>query len=229
MMELLDLTIKLEQNVSATDLVKRAKDLYELAVRARQANDLPDDIEIHVWVEQGSLISKSKWYIALTAFVGLVNNFDSFTNGIEKIYQYSEKAMTYITQEVIESTPANATVKRSAGLSEKITKLLYQVQQGTYTPEEASGRIMKLIEKEEDEQAKALLISSFNSAAEASYRSPWVQLPLFPGTDIVDKGTKEPNKRKKSTLPKPNMSLQGVELWYDKKTGRRELRKYVKR
>lgn len=230
-MELLDLSVKFDDNIASNELVTQAEQLLEITERASSLYKEFANVEIHVWVEQGSITKRTKWFIGLTTLLNVVSNIDSVIGGLEKICTYSEKAMAYIAQEVAKPTPYKvSSVKRSAGLPQKITEILHKVQRGKYSPEEATQCVMRLIESEDaDSNSKESFFNSFRAVAEQSYRAPWVQLPLFPGMEIESEVKPDPSKKRKPKVPVKEISLQGVELWYDKKTGRREIRRYTKK
>jgi hypothetical protein len=159
-MDVVDLSVKLDLSVPAENLTKLAEDLYELVEKA-QADFLGFDYpEIHVWVEQGSLSYRAKIIIGFNMLVAAVSNYGGFVDGVEKIYEHSNKAINYVNEKLIEHNSSRVVdSKRSAGLPEKIKFIMRSVQQGKLSPDEATEKVIKLLEFEEgDSQMKKVLL-----------------------------------------------------------------------
>jgi hypothetical protein len=229
-MEILDLSIKLNIDVPSSDLISLAESAYDLANDAQSRYLGLDDPEIHIWVEQGSTKYRTKIYAGLIVFYNVISNIDGFVGGLEKIYDYGSKTMNYITERVIEPAPFRVMeVKRSVGLPEKIKKILRDVQQGKLSPDNATSKVMKLLEAEEaDEQLKLKFLNSFMATAEVTYRSPGNQLNVFPEEEILISTKSLPPKSSHPKAPPVEASLQGVELWYNRRTGNKEVKMYTK-
>lgn len=229
-MDIIDLSIKLNIDVPSSDLVGLAENAYDIANEAQATYLSLDNPEIHIWVEQGSTKYRTKIIAGLALLYNVVSQIDGFVGGLEKIYDYSHKAMNYMTEKVIEPTPTRVVeVKRSAGLVGKLAKIMREVQQGKLTPDNATDRVMKLLESEDaTEETKLKLLSSFALAAEATYRVPGKQLEIFPETEIAVGSKPMPSKRSLPKAPPMEPSLQGVELWYNRRTGTKEIKMYTK-
>ena len=191
--------------------------------------DFPD-ADIHVWAEQGSLSLRTKIYLGLLTVVNGISHFDGVVGGLEKIYSYSTKAMNYITTESIpQGHVNNMEVKRSAGFPEKVDKILRDVKYGKLTVEEGRRKVINLLDKEPEEQAiKDQFLHKFKLSAESIYDYPMEQLYMFPEEEstIPTKPSRNNNGLPKKAPAKA--TLQGVEIWFDQKTGRKRVRKYVK-
>lgn len=229
-MELLDLSVKLDLYVDSSELIVVAEQLYKIADDAQSSFIGVDDVEIHVWVEQGSISKRTKIIIGWGFFFQTVCGIDSFIGGLEKIAGYSEKVINYVTTRIIERDPTKILeVRRSSGLPGKITDILRKVQQGKCSPEDATDKVMKLIEVEDgDSHSKETFLTSFTVTAERNFRSPLIQLKMFPEEEIKASKKPSPIKRSSPETPLRELSLQGIELWYDKKLGRKEIRMYTK-
>lgn len=229
-MDVVDLSVKLDLNVPAENLKSLAEDVYELVDRA-QANLLGfENPEIHVWVEQGSLSYKAKIIIGLNMFYAAVSGYGGFIDGVEKIYEHSNKVINYVNEKLIAPNASKVVdAKRSAGLPEKIKSILRSVQQGKLSPDEATDKVIKLLEFEEgDSQLKKRIVSSFRQSAEDEFREPDIQLKAFPDDEFKVERKAVPFRKPVSKLPPNEASLQGIELWYNRRTGTKEIRRYTK-
>jgi hypothetical protein len=227
-MDLIDLSIKLNLNVNSDDLTSLADNAYELTFDAQERYLGFKDCEIHVWVEQGTVSYKTKVIIGLVTLYNVISGIDGFVGGLEKVYNYSNQAINYLSTKLVEPNPSKVIEsKRSAGATEKIKKILSDLQQGKYSVDVATGKVEKLIDAEEaNDHLKEQFIDLFSSAAKASYKSSDIQLYMFPQEEPL---TKKPVPRKPvRRRPLSEPSLQGVEIWYDVKTGRKQIRKYRK-
>lgn len=229
-MELVDLSIKLDLSVSSDNLLELAEDAYKVVYEAQVRFIDVEDAEIHVWVEQGSLKYRAKIFAGLLVFYNVVSGIDGFVGGLEKAYQYSNKAINYISEKLVEPTPTKVIeFKRSAGLPEKIKKILRDVSDGRVSVEQGTNNVTKLLQREEaDLNIKQRIVDSFKITAESAYHSPLTQLNLFGEENEPVLVTKAPTRR---SLPSPipvQASLSGIELWYDHRTGKKHIKRYVK-
>lgn len=229
-MEIIDLSIKLDINVSDNDLVLYAEKSYDIALIAHERYLDFGEKDIHVWAEQGSLTLRTKVGLAITTFVNVMCHLDGIIGAAEKAYTYGSKAMTYITQESIEPYHGRIIdVKRSPGLAERITQITRDISKGKLTPEEGTKKLMKMLEKENaDAETTEKLLNDFKLSAKAIYNSPTVQLYMFGEEEM---GVIAPPMGNSKRLPRKQPikgSLLGVEIWYDQRTGQRRLREYVK-
>jgi len=229
-MDIVDLSVKLDLNVPAENLKSLAEDVYELVDRA-QANLLGfENPEIHVWVEQGSLNYKAKIIIGLNLFYAAVSGYGGFIDGVEKIQEHSTKVINYINEKLIAPNPSRVMdSKRSAGLPEQIKSIIRSVHQGKLSPEEATEKVTKLLEAEEgDSHVKESIVKSFWQSAKDQYREPYMQLKAFPDDEFTVEPRTVPKRKPVPKLPPVEASLHGIELWYDRRTGAKEIRRYTK-
>lgn len=229
-MDVVDLSIKLNLNVPAESLRNIAEDVYELVDTAQASFLGLENPEIHVWVEQGSLNYRTKIIAALNIMFVAVSGYGGFIDGVEKIYEHSKKVINYVNEKLIESTPSKVLEsKRSAGFPEKVKLIMRSVQQGKLTPDQATEKLIKLLEAEEgDSDLKESIVVSFRQSAKAEFRTANVQLEAFPSDDFKIESKTSPVKKPTSKPPLDEASLQGVELWYNRRTGIKEIRTYIK-
>lgn len=228
-MEIIDVTVKLDLDVEDDALVKYADQSYHIALKAVQIYlDVPDPA-IHVWAEQGSLNLKTKVWIPLMAISTSLAQIDGIVGGIEKVYTYSKKAMTYIAQETSAYTEAEVlSIKKSGGLPQKITEVLSKVKAGRLTVDSGTEKILILLENEDgDAQFKDDILRQFRDVAEIAYNPHPEKSVIFrPRNNYSMKDTQS---RREVPVKRPvTPSLQGVEIWYDPKTGQRTLKRYQK-
>ena len=228
-MDIIDLSIKLNLSIPPNDLVVLAEKAYDTVYYAQDTYLKFEEPEIHIWVEQGSVSYRTKVLIGLMAFYHVVSGIDGFVGGLEKIYNYSCKTIDYVSEALIDEKPNRVIeIKKSTGFTQKIRKVLQDVHNGKCSPDDATYKVIKLLEVEDDNPAtKRRFIDSFNNAAKENYRSSSTQLKMFPDEEMILRD----KVHKKRTLPKAppvEASLQGVEIWYDIKTKRKVVRSYTK-
>jgi hypothetical protein len=228
-MDIIDLSIKLNLNVQDEELVAYAERSYEITVKAHELYLNFTEPDIYVWAEQGSLNLRNRILYPLAAVVTILGQVDGAIGGLEKLYSYSSKAMNYITQETV---PSNAgriiNVKRSAGLSEQVIKILTNVKSGKLTVEAGTNKVLRLLAKEEgDASVKEEILNQFQESASENYQRPLEQLTMFP-SEVMYVIDEKPGSKKIPSKPPRTLSLQGVEIWYDHRTKKRHFRKYVK-
>ncbi|NEM99137.1 hypothetical protein [Pontibacter burrus] len=154
MLEVANLSLKLNLNVPDYKIIDIGLDSFNLALEAQQKFFQTSDGKVHVWVEQGSVKYRYKLYYGLLTLVNIMGNFDGFVGGIEKVVTYGNKAMDYITQEsIVSHNTQNVIVlshSRSLGFPGKVKALMTEVSKGHLTPEEATDKIINLLEEEEN-------------------------------------------------------------------------------
>lgn len=228
-MELLELSIKLDLSVSEAELVPLAERAFEIAYQAQDQYLGFTDVEIHVWVEQGSTNYRTKILAGLTALYFGIANFDGFVSGLERINDLGQKTINYITENTVKNSKSQIIrISGSIGLSEKLTKILKDIQAGKLTPEQGTNKVLKLLQIEVGSpQEKKRVFEDFQAAI-GDVTIQGEQLEMFPeAIYVIEDNPKKPRK----SLPFKNEekpSLQGVEIWYDRKSGRREIRRYTK-
>lgn len=228
-MEIMDLSIKLNLNVQEEELITYAERYYNVTLSAHDLYLNFTEPDIYIWAEQGSLNLRNKVIYPLAAAVTILGNIDGVIGGLEKLYSYSSKAMTYITTETLpKSSQRVISVKRSAGLPEKVYKILANVRNGKLTVEAGTEKLLKLLAQEEgDASIKDAIVNQFQESAYEIYKRPLEQLTIFPSEEMYIINEK-PNRRKIPSKPPVTPILQGVEIWYDHRTKKRSFRKYIK-
>ncbi len=228
-MEIIDLSIKLNLNVQEEELIVYAERYYNVTIRAHELYLNFTEPDVYIWAEQGSLNLRNKVIYPLAAAVTILGNIDGVIGGLEKLYSYSSKAMTYITTETLpKGSQRVISVKRSGGLPEKVFRILANVRSGKLTAEAGTEKVLKLLAQEEgDASVKEEILNQFQESAYESYRRPIEQLTMFPPEEmyVIDE---KPGRKKAPSRPPVTPTLQGVEIWYDHRTKKRSFRKCVK-
>lgn len=172
-MNLVDLFIKIDLNVSPQQLNKYAEDAYELAEKAKSFFVDIQDPQIHIWVEQGSLSFKAKIAIGAATTVTFLAQFDGALSGLERLNNYSKRATSFIATQIIEHTPGRVLeTKNAQGVPEKILKIFKDVERGKITAEQGTNKVIKLFDSEKDSIAKEAIINSIRLTADKSYKHP---------------------------------------------------------
>lgn len=226
-MELVDLWIKFDANVNDEELLPLAETAFNIALDAQKMFlDFPDT-EIHVWVEQGTTNFKTKVIAGIVILYNGIANLDGFVNGVKMINEYSQKTINYITEQTIENNNSQVlNISGSKGTPEKLAKILTEVKSGSITVAEGTNKVLKLIEAEEGTaEEKEFIINSFKAAAEDTTGN--AQIKLFNDIEYTT-NPKESSKRTRSSKPAAKASLHGIEMWYDRRTGQRHVRRYNK-
>lgn len=233
MLELIDLSFKINANISKEGLLDVGMRSFDIANEA-QAKFLDfQDTSIHVWIEQGSISFKYKILAGIIVIYNAVSGLDGFVGGLEKIVGYSGKAINYITQESVKIKDKNPSdiisYKPTAGFLGDVSSIMKKVRNGQTTPEQATDQVKRLLEKEvEHPDLTNEFINKFYDTSTLIYKTPNEQLDLFPykkyNTEKLDKS--KFNKKPTSPILKPQQ--EGIEIWQDLKSKETMVRTYVK-
>jgi hypothetical protein len=206
--------------LSEPDLVSFAERVFDQFDRAA-ARYLPrnfENYELRLLVEEGSVEGRSNLLVAASALHLAITGTGELISSLKEIGWLSGEVSSRVAEAAVKESGASASrirVRRGKGVVGKLHKLFHDVEEKRLHPDEATMKVIELLESEGDvsDQMLGEIRGEFHDAFQYAADHPGqldLDLALDPGGVELPPSTPAPPRRRPETPAIPHTTVEIV-------------------